>query len=535
MHKQSYFHYTAFALLMLSLLPWFSNYIAQVVNVDIAYLTLSAGRLLNGEMMSSAYYDTNPPLSIIVQIPPALLSKITPIPLYYSISIYIFTLLTLSTVATYFLLKKTPDISANQRWLMIAAFITANTVMAGYDFGQKDHILAIALIPLVLMQILITMDIKVNSILKWSVLLAGGLLILLKPHYGLVPAAIFLHRMIYQRRINIFKDPDFLCLTAMAIAYISIIYIFFEDFITVILPDIIIFYATDISSDIVALGAATAILPIICAAISLFIFKDLSKIIPSLFLISTLCIIPFIMQGKGWLYQLLPAGIIFTTAFIILFERFMRCILSDFKTASLPLTFLSIISMAIYGGITPPNKPSHKEYKALEFTKIINECTDNCSFLILHDMINMPHELSIYTGQPHASRFPIMWFAPLLINAQDALDNGKTPLLTQKEIDKYTLKYTNMIAQDFRKYNPDIIFIGNFPSPTEDGKLFNFRDYLLENNPKFKNIWNNYNFERTISIDRIEYMGQKKPNEKLINYDIYRKKSEVKTNEQSKK
>ncbi len=517
MHKRSYIHYIAFAVLMLCLVPWLNTYLTQMVNVDIAFLTLSAERLLAGELMSVAYYDTNLPLSIIVQVPPALLSKLTQIPLYSSITIYIVTLLTLSSIATYLLLRKIPKLSKEQAFIIICTFIAINTVMTGYDFGQKDHLLGMALFPLVLAQILITMRININTTLKWSVLLAGSLFILLKPHYGLIPAAIFLHRIAYQRRLNIFKDPDFLCLAGMAIAYISVIYLFFNDFITVILPDIISFYAADISSDIVAMGAMIAILPIICAWVSLFIFKDLPKITAALFIISTLCLIPFIMQGKGWLYHLLPASIVFSCAFIMLFERFMRHIFNDSKAASFFVTFISLISIVVYNGITPPNKPTHSEYKNLEFTKIINECADinegKCPFLIWHDMINMPHELSIYTGQTHASRFPIMWFMPYLMN---------------NESNEGVLKYTNMIARDFEKYNPEIIFVGHFPSLSDANKSFNFRDYFIKNDLELKNIWNNYNFERTISIDRIEYMGQKKPNEDLINYDLYRRKQDIK-------
>ncbi len=520
--SKKYIQYTIFILFALSLAPWLSTYISQMVNVDIAFLTLSAERLLAGEPMSEAYYDTNPPLSIIVQIPPALLSKITELSLYHSISIYIFALLSLSIVVSNLLLKKIPDISENQRLLMIMAFIITNTIMSGYDFGQKDYLLGIYLFPLVLVQILITMRIKINPTLKWFTLLAGSLLILLKPHYGLIPATIFLHRMIYQRRFNIFKDPDFLCLAGMAIAYISIIFLFFGDFIEIILPDIVMFYAADISIDIVYMGIIASIVPLACAAISYFIFKDLPKLIPAFFMISALCIIPFILQGKGWLYHLLPASMIFSSAFIILFERLMRLVLSDLKTenkiqaTSLAIVILTITSITIYSGITQPNIPIHKQYKETEFAKIINKCASEnngkCPFLIMNDMINMPHELSVYTGQKHASRFPYFWFVPYLINAKEKY---------------FMLKYSNMIVEDLEKYEPKIIFVGNFPNLVEEGKSFNFLNYFLKNSSKFKNIWNNYNFKRTITIDRIKYMKQKKPDEKLINYDIYKRKAKV--------
>ncbi len=536
MCKQTYFYYAVFAVFLLLLLPWFSNYITQAVNVDIAYLTLSAQRLLDGNMMSAAYYDTNLPLSIIVQAPPVLLSKITAIPLYYSISIYIFLLLSLFTAVTYLLLKKIPEFSENQRLLVIMTFIAVNTVMTSYDFGQKDHILAMSLVPLVLVQILITMDIKINGILKWTVLLAGSLLILLKPHYGLVPASIFLHRIIYKHRINIFKDPDFLCLAGMAIVYVGVIYLFFNDFVTVMLPDVIKYYTSSIDSEVKKVGIILMVQALIPLVLCQFFFKKAHFLISVFSFMAFLCLIPFIMQGKGWFYHAIPAYIFFFLALVMLVYYVIGFALSfaitkrPTKTASFVITAIFILTATSYKSLNMIDMPTHEEYKSSEFVKIINKCADEnngeCSFLMLNDMINIAHELSIYTGQLHASRFPYMWFAPYLIDAQNALDSGIEPILTQEQIDKAMAKYTNMILDDFNKHSPEIIFVGNFPNLAGDGKLLNFRDYFIEKNPKLKNIWNNYDFERTISIDRIEYMIRKKPNEALINYDIYRKKKQ---------
>ncbi len=526
----------AFAFFVLSLLPWLSTYLTQMVNVDIAFLTLSAQRLVDGKMMSDAYYDTTLPLSIIAQIPPVLFSKITAMPLYYSVSIYVFLLLLLFTAATYLLLKKIPDISKNQRLLVIMTFIAANTIMVGYDFGQKDHILAMSLVPLVLVQILITMDIKINSILKWSVLLAGSLFILLKPHYGLVPAAIFLHRVVYQRRINIFNDPDFLCLAGMAVAYIGVIYLFFNDFVTVILPDIIKYYASSIDFRVKKVGIILMVFALMPLAICQLFFKKVHFLISAFSFIAFLCWIPFIMQGKGWFYHAIPANIFFFLALVLLVYYVIGFALSfsmtkkSAKTASFVIIAIFILAVTSYKSLNMIDIPTHEGYKSSEFAKIINKCANEnngkCPFLMLNDMINIAHELSIYTGQLHASRFPYMWFAPYLINAQNALDSGIEPILTQEQIDKAMAKYTNMMLDDFEEYSPEVIFVGNFPNLTGDGSLFNFRDYFIEKNPKFKNIWNNYDFERTISVDRIEYMIGKKPNETLTNYDIYRKKKQ---------
>ena len=173
MSKDKLIYSVAYALLIAALMPWLAAHLAQVINVDIAYLSLSAERLLAGEAMSETYYDTNPPLSIILQIPAIIIAKLTPLPLYHAVTAYIFMLLMLSISATYLLLQKITELSNEQKLLIISAFLVTNIIAAGYDFGQKDHILIMALFPLTLLQILITQSVNISPLLKWGVLLTG--------------------------------------------------------------------------------------------------------------------------------------------------------------------------------------------------------------------------------------------------------------------------------------------------------------------------------------------------------------------------
>ena len=528
-----YLSYGAFMCIMLALVPWAMHFVSYAINVDIAFLTLSAERLLDGQAMSEAYYDTNPPLSIIVQIPAALIAQSTPIPLYYATALYIFILLGLSLLASNLLLKKMGNISIAQRYIILAIFLVINTIETQYDFGQKDHILAMGLFPLILVQILITSRVEFNKILKWSTLLCGAFLILLKPHYGLIPAAIFIHRMVYQKRFNIFLDQDFICLAGMAIGYVAAIFLFFPDFISIILPDILKFYASDISPQVIETGIILMVQAAIPLIICQIFLKEAPPLISIFAVFSILSFVPFIMQGKGWAYQALPANVFFYCSVGLFISYLTTLTLDAFKisaikqTAGLLVVFgvlLFSISENYAKDFTPP---THDSYKNTQFAKMINACQGDCSFLILHDMINMSQELSVYTGQPHASRFPTMWFAAFLLNAQRKLDDHETPQFTQEEIDAATQKYTTMIAEDLKKYAPDIIFVGLVPNPAKEGTLFDFHAYLLEKNPKqFQTIWDSYTLAESIDVDRLDYMMRKKPNEGLIRYDIYRKKKQ---------
>ncbi len=527
-----YLSAVALICIVLSLMPWAMSFLTYAINVDIAFLTLSADRLLSGEAMSEAYYDTNLPLSIIVQIPPVLLSSALNIPLYHATSIYIFILLGLSLFSTNLLLKKFDDLSVEQRVIILSVFLVMNTIKPGYEFGQKDHILGLALFPLVLAQILITKRIEFNNFLKICVLLAGAFLILLKPHYGVVPAAIFLHRMIYQKRFAVFLDIDFICLAGMAIGYVCAIFILFPDFIAVILPDILQYYASDISPNVVQIGIILMVQAIVPLAVCQIFLKKAHPLISVFSMVAVLTFIPFILQGKGWAYHAIPANVFFYCSAGLFIAYLVTFTMNALKIDGIKKTFSLLVITGLLLWIVSQKYekqldiPTHASYQNTEFVKILNDCEEECSFLVLHDMINVSQELSIYTGLPHASRLPTMWFTAFLLNAQHELDAGKPAMMNQQELNEATQKYTNMMAEDFAKYDPKTIFVGLVPNPANPDELFDFRAYLLEKNPeKFTEIWDRYELEKSMDVDRLDYMERKKPNEDLIRYNIYRKKT----------
>ena len=528
--------------LCLALLPWLITYCSYAINSDIAFLTLSAGRLLDGQLMSQAYYDTNLPLSIIVQIPAAALAKVSDIPLYYATNIYAFSLLVLSLLATNTLLQHFKELTAEHRVLILGAYLLANTLLPDYDFGQKDQLLGLALFPLTLTQILITRKKHIPASLKYFTLAAGGAFILLKPHYGIIPAALFIHRAITQRRINIVFDPDFLWLFGMAICYFAVLTIFFRDFLTLILPDVLTYYAQDIAIK----GMFSGILLMLQASILFFIteifLKKAPRIISILFLISVLCFIPFTIQGKDWVYHALPAYMFFYSATILLLSHLIASGISSLRKTDkpdilarvtgfiLPIMLFFAITARHYTTTPEAHFLTHQDYKNTAFTQKIESCSHElgrpCSFLMPDVIINVSQERSVYTNALHMSRFPSLWFLPRLLYAQQDIAENRETSFTQEELNSAINKYMTFMAEDFRHYRPDLIFMPHFSNIANNGEDFDLRTYMLSHAPdKFAPIWANYELEETIMVDRLEYMHSKLPNETLIRYDIYKKKN----------
>ncbi|MGH1404803.1 MAG: hypothetical protein ACRBDL_11220 [Alphaproteobacteria bacterium] len=495
----------------------FTPYMMQAMQVDIAYLSQSAGRMLNGISMKDGYYDTNPPLSIMLYIPIVILHKITALPIYTCLYIFGGGCLALSCVLIYRLIKLSKWMETEQTHLLILSYITANLLLTGHEFGQREHFLIMALCPLILVQILSTYQISIPTSLKWVSLIWGSIFILLKPHYGIIPLCLFIHRAYTQKRLFVIRDHDFLSLSACALLYLGITVIFFYDFVSEIAPDVMRFYVTPPQSQTMFDALIFIALSIGLMFTSLYALKKPDYFMTGLSIIAFLCVIPLYLQGYGFIYHSIPTIImIFCSASMFLYRYSLEAQnnkplpkISAVLSAAIMLFFAHQVSITL-------DRPTHSQYEETQLVRILKQCDrPDCSFFMFHDTISITHELSVYSGQEHASRFPTLWFIPYFMNNNWG---ANSPEETQ-----HFNTYLTMLNEDFDTYQPDTLLIGH-PWLNEEQTLDIISD-LSRISPDFKKIIDGYEKTETITVDRKAYIGAELqaavPGP--ITFDVYRK------------
>jgi hypothetical protein len=500
------------AILIAALVPWFLVQVNQSINVDLAWLTESALRLLSGQSMSEAYYDTNPPLSVLSQIIPAALVKYAGVSMPTTVFGFSLLLIALSAYGLRVILNTTRWLPTPAQSGFIAFYLLANTIATGQYIGERDHYVILGLLPFLLMQLAITEDFHFTRAMKWPVLLLGTIAILIKPHYGFIPVILLAHRVIKKRSLHVFKDDDFRSLAAGALLYGAVLLVFFNDFLQKILPDSLKYYVAlkeTWAPDIGAMMTATALAG---ALINKLVFAKPQQFITGLFILSALCIVPFIVQGKGFFYHAIPALIPFLCACGMMLQQFFETLME--KNHSLRASFVAgIMATVLFAGtlykVLPPNAtyPIHAQYKEFELAKEIEKCGPECRFFMFNDMTEMTHQLAVYTGGTSASRFPSYWFLPVLLQQKD------------KPAEE---KYAALVAEDFKKYDPELLIIGHFEIA---GKPFDFKKYFSGLNKDFKNEMKGYRLVKSIKIERKEYFtGTIYAPEKPVTYDLYKKR-----------
>ena len=233
---------------------WLCVQIQQGINTNIGCVTLGALRILSGERMAEGFYHPNTPLSYLIYLPPALLIRFLGIPLYYATFVYTVALTALSTAAAWRCLVVL-GIDRNTRLVFIISYLVSGTLLPGHYFGDREHLIMLGLIPLSLVQIAITRGRKPGWTLTGPVVVFGTIAALVKPQFLVVPGLLALHRLAVWRNLRAFVAADSLLIAATTLFYLAIVLVFFQDFITLILPDMLTLYVSLFRDQSSLLGA----------------------------------------------------------------------------------------------------------------------------------------------------------------------------------------------------------------------------------------------------------------------------------------
>lgn len=509
--------FITYAALAGCLFVWFIHQSQNAINPDNAFLTNAAMQLLGSIRMNEGYYDTNPPMSFLLYIPPALAVLWTGVPIYYAIFGYGCALLALSAFALNMLLRETELYTPPQRQIVLCIYLLCNTIAVNTAFAERDHFIAMALLPLMYLLQATTLKKTVPLNLKWGVLVFGGLALLIKPHYGLFPALVFGHRMITQKRLSVVLDTDFVILAVCTALYITLVLTAFPDFVSIILPDVTRMYALSLDNFAFVTTIQYGLSILLVMLFVQLAFTNERLKIQILLGYALLCLLIFALQGKGYFYQLIPFMMFFSIGLsLVFFKTLTDCCPSVLKDRKYPISIVLICVFFVHNYYTllQPKIPflTHTTYQKTELAQIIGQCEGDCSFFMFNDRIDMMHELAVYTGQPLATRFPTMFFLPFLMPENSVFDETEKQKLAQK--------YTDMLASDFKKFRPQTLIIGRFPLP--DGKPFDFLAFLSARNTELRKFFTKYTKEESIVIDQRTYTGGILLTAGNVVYDVYR-------------
>jgi hypothetical protein len=506
--------------ILLALTPWAYFCLTTPANSDMLWLAEVLNRLLNDGSMARDAYENNPPLSLLTVAPPLFLSELG-VPLDLAFLLFAFLCIGLSAAAIYRVVRNWPVIGAS--WglcALISGFVFGETILTLVNYiGERDHLVALALFPFVLAQWSLTLRWPLPRVTSFFIFSVGALLILVKPHYGLLPVILLIHRAWRRRSLSVLADPDFLSLAIATIAVTGGTWLFFPDWVRLVMPDSLALYMPLRDPGVLKQTLMLAAAPV--ALILATLLPGARFRLPVIMLAAGALVnlIPFFIQGRGYIYHLCPSFGFFGAALgLSLWDRLER----ECHAPRLAL-FLSAALMAGMAYVACPldrSTPSIATFKALPVTRMIATCdgqTRPCKFFMFNNNMGIIHEAAYYMDARSASRFPSFWFLPLLVN-----DNYR--VLTAEQKKSHREKFSRMVGEDLGYYKPPLLLIGRF---AVDGAPFNFENYFSAD-AVFSREWKKYRRTGNISVSKSDYFGQGLNPERdgplIVTFDVYHRK-----------
>lgn len=489
-------------LLAVVLSPWaIYEALIRPLNHDIFWLLTGLERILAGRSMIDAVYETNPPLSFFIYLPAYLVSLIG-VPAEMGLLGTVLVAVLLSALAVYRLLSRSLDVDRVFACGLCGVYIIATTALIVPEFGQRDHILALGLVPLLLAQVVLLRagpSFRADFLL-WAVCCAGAFLVLLKPHYGIVPAIMIAVRMVRGRGFWVIRDPDVIALGVMVTLYAGILALFFRDYLTQILPVVVDLYDSFGNKASVGLLFGFVVFNLLAwTASHNATQKNIQNLIACLSLGSVLALIPYVLMQKGFAYHLVPSA-------IFLFVAMGALIQDSLRSRSRPGVAMAVtIMIAACVAMVLPHSyyPTRDDVMMAPLTRALSyepgtmqKCDGECRFMVLGLSLRATQLSSHYAGGEQASRFGTLWFIPGLMDGAAALQTS-SGAGEKEDYSKMQADFIAMLRQDVAVWRPDRIL---FCNTAQDLAYFS-KDTILKASPY------EYRFVKTLQVNRSEYFS----------------------------
>lgn len=475
---------------------------SRLINRDVGWYLVGAAKLLDGgRLYGPDFSDLNPPLIVYLIVPPIAVARWLLLPDIVLFRVYIFLLaagcLALSARALDLLF---PDRCFVRRFLVVGlAFCFL--VLPGTEFGQREHLLAMFLMPYLLLAAARACGLVPA---RWLALVAGLLgaaALCLKPHFLIVVLALEPVLAVRTRGLAVWLRSETIALGAVGLLYVGFVWWFEPRYLTEIVPlawDTYWAYADPLGW----LVRPTHLVFLVAAALAAL---GLRRETPGGDLGLVLLVAAYgsygayVLQHNAWQYHRLPANVFGTLllglAVILGLDRLPSAPTRMTRLAvplafGVTLLFLGIPQLRDHVTIGNREATALEQQRVKALLPIVRDHASGGSIFVFSSSISPAFPLVNEAHVGWSSRFPCLWLLPAVIRTRAAEGNVSTDL--SRRLDRIERYQTDILIEDLRRTPPTLIIVDRQRFKQGfDGLRFDFLSYF-EADPRFRLFWMDY-------------------------------------------
>ena len=477
------------------------------INWDVSWLLETTKRLLAGGTYAQHFLETNPPLILFLYTIPVVLSGYIG-SLTSNFLIFIYAICLLSLILSYRILQ--PLMQADRLGLMLfcSALVCCELIVPCYEFGQREHLTFLFIIPYVLLLASINTSLY-PLYLRYTAGLLAGIGFAIKPHFLIPLIFIWCWELFKKRDLRGCISIENGCIVVVMSMYLLATLIITPDYFSFILPIVFKFYLTFNEPLFNLMTYPWSNLFYIVMLLGLWHLNQQQIPYRNLYEIILLCnlgfFLVFILGGRFFYYHFLISAA-FSILLLILNIQYIyqkistQSILSKFKYLHLSLPILAVFYFLSTFIDLDLRKLEHDYLGPVHPLLKAFETINQGPYAVFSIYMDPNTSLMTYSHLHSSTRFGQFWLLPTIAQLEQ---NGQLALAQEGKELLYQLLITDFLV------NPPFIVVVDNTDPNEiiDGRRLNYLQFFLKD-ARFKTIWRNYHLAQRIETA-------------LGNYDIY--------------
>jgi len=462
--------------------------LAPPLNHDVAGILDFTQRWIGGEALYTRLLDPNPPLIFVLNLLPAYLGTRTGLDSIAALQACVLLL----GVAVWWLalrMRQRGDEDPIERAFLDAAPVFV-LLGAGYDFGQREHLMILGALPYLLLAARRARGERVAH--RFAVVILAAIAFALKPYFLAVPALVELYVLSCLGWRSYLRDPAAWVMAAVWAIYLASLPLLFPDYLNAVLPLISASYLGGTVWETVLGEPRLATALVLLVPLVWIAFRGPNALAKIFSLTAVGAAISALVQRKGWSYHIVPIELMMCvlagTLAACWLDRRHPDLRKDSQWMAAGLAMLGV-SFVMFSGEAPwrelgySNADEQTQLKALLLAAARNERV----------LVLSPRIWPIYPAMNYAhshQTLPAMSIWVLQGAYQECLPGGRQYRdLGEMGTAERSLFLT--VTEEFAADPPKVVAIDQTPGIPECGREFDLIEYF-KRSARFAATWSRY-------------------------------------------